>query len=89
MTPLRQTGVLRRENVRTQKASLPWQQEEVGQFPLCGGWGGQGQSVAKGQHCLACGIYSATEPCDNLCLRGSFPLPQAERQRLSVWEAVG
>lgn len=52
---------------------LPWQQEEVGQFPLCEGWGGQGQSVAKGQHCLACGIYSATEPCDNLWLRGVVP----------------
>lgn len=88
MTPLHRAGVLRRENIRTQRL-LPWQQEEVGQFPLCEGWGGQGQSVAKGQHCLACGIYSATEPCDNLCLRGSFPLLQAERQRLPGWEAVG
>lgn len=33
-------AMLRRGNVRTQKAALPWEQEEVGQFPLCGGWGG-------------------------------------------------
>lgn len=33
-------AMLRRGNVRTQKAALPREQEEVGQFPLCGGWGG-------------------------------------------------
>lgn len=30
MTLLRRARVLRRENIRTQKASLPWQHEEVG-----------------------------------------------------------
>lgn len=33
-------ATLRRGNVRTQKAALPWESEEVGPFPLCGGWGG-------------------------------------------------
>lgn len=63
-------ATLRRGNVRTQKAALPWESEEVGPFPLCGGWGGPGQGVAKGQHSLASVTPSVTESCDNPCLRG-------------------